>query len=101
MQVGHLKKVNFIEKVFRDKEGRLVRARFSVYGSAGRIKARLVDVVYLDVKAIAGKVFALAGFTKSKSFPMSDIGVKPILSPYLTFEILYFSGSKPRAPTFR
>ena len=40
-------KVNIIEKVLRDKQGRLVRARFQVYEIAGRIKARLLDFTYI------------------------------------------------------
>ena len=99
MQVGHLKKVNFIEKILRDKEGRLVRATFCVYESAGRIKARLIDVVYLEEKSISGKVISLVGLVRKVSSPRQRLGHK-LVSPYLTFEILYFGGSKPRAPTF-
>ena len=92
-------KSNLIEKIFRDKEGRLIRARFFVYENAGRIKARLLDFVYIN--EIAGKVFSLLGFSNSQysifNIPYSANG---IVSPYFVSEILYSSGSKPRAPTF-
>ena len=100
MQVGHLKNVNYIEKILRDKEGRLVRAKFSIYESEGRIKARLVDFVYLTEKVVSKTVYFLSGFSKTKATPMSDIGDKLISSPFITSEILYSTGSKPRAPTF-
>ena len=90
---------NIVEKVLRDKEGRLVRARFQVYENAGRIKARLVDFVYLTEKAISSAVQALPGFFK-KVTSRFDLEVRGIISPFITFEILHFSGSKPRAPTF-
>ncbi len=58
---------NIVERVIRDKEGRLVRARFAIYESAGRIKARLIDFVYLTEQALLnGVTFALHGFSKAK-----------------------------------
>jgi hypothetical protein len=94
-------KQNFVEKILRDKEGRLVRARFCVYENAGRIKARLVDVVYLDETCLNGSVLTLNSINISDNLElghrMSKLGVS---SPYFNFNILYSSGSKPRAPTF-
>ncbi len=59
-------KTNFVEKIIRDKDGRLVRATFSVYENGGRIKAKLVDYVYITAGAICGKILSLAGFNSKK-----------------------------------
>jgi|SRR3989344_4944713 len=89
-------KGNIVEKVLRDKEGRLVRAKFYVYESAGRIRARLLEAVIIP---------ELIGNKLSISSPMSDIGVKmskclfDTISPYFTKDVLNFLGNKPRAPT--
>lgn len=93
-------KSNIIEKIIRDKQGRLVRARFAVYEHAGRIKARLIDFVYIDVSALAGKVLSLVGFSKKASSKLNSV-YKTVVSPFVYSKILYFSGSKPRAPTFQ
>lgn len=92
-------KSNIVEKVIRDKQGRLVRARFAIYENAGRIKARLIDFVYVDVSALAGKVLSLVGLSKKVSSTLNSVH-KTIVSPFVYSKILYFSGSKPRAPTF-
>ncbi len=92
-------KSNIIEKVLRDKEGRLVRARFHVYEVAGRIKARLIDFVYIDTKELACKIFSLFGLSSTNVSPTSNVGEKVVVCPFFTFQTLYFSGSKPRAPT--
>ncbi len=89
---------NIVEKVLRDKEGRLVRARFAVYENAGRIKVRLLDFVYIDIKELAGKVLSLVGFSKKVSKELNSV-YKTVVSPFTYSKILYFSGSKPRAPT--
>ena len=92
-------KSQIVEKILRDKEGRLVRATFCVYENGGRIKARLVDFVYLNQKILKNVVFALSGFAKTKATPTPSVGVKSVFSTYFNKDILYFSGSKPRAPT--
>ena len=92
-------KGNIVEKVLRDKEGRLVRVTFYVYESAGRIKARLVDFVYISKQVVKSTVFFLAKFYKAQTKNLDDTIDKSIISPFLNFEILFFSGSKPRAPT--
>ena len=94
-------KQNIVEKIFRDKSGRLVRAEFCVYENGGRIKARLVDFKYLDEPAqIKGKVFSLSGITTSNNSKLGHAVSKfRVASPYFTFETLNFIGSKPRAPT--
>ncbi|MES3004693.1 MAG: hypothetical protein V4690_01115 [Patescibacteria group bacterium] len=92
---------NIVEKVIRDKEGRLVRARFAIYESAGRIKARLIDFVYIAEQTLLnGAVFALNGFSKIKKAVSQYY--KNVFSYNLTLvsNSLYFNGSKPRAPTF-
>ncbi len=92
-------KNNIVEKVIRDKEGRLVRATFQVYENAGRIKARLVDFVYIEeLKQFVGKVFALVG-NIGKKLTWSENSIKSFVLPFVTLENIYFSGSKPRAPT--
>ena len=47
MQIS-LSKSSLIEKIVRDRQGRLVRATFCVYQNGYRVKARLVSVQYLD-----------------------------------------------------
>ncbi|KKR45455.1 MAG: hypothetical protein UT81_C0013G0020 [Parcubacteria group bacterium GW2011_GWA2_40_14] len=92
-------KSHIVEKTLRDKEGRLIRARFCVYESAGRIKARLVEVAYLPEKAHQITLFALSGFSKKETWTRSVQVGKKVVSPYFKSNSLYFSGSKPRAPT--
>ncbi len=91
---------NIVEKVIRDKEGRLVRAKFFVYESAGRIKARLIDVRYLDTRYLTGKILSLAGFLNTKFSATSDLKVNLASPIYYLFSNIYSIGSKPRAPTF-
>ena len=93
-------KSNIVEKVLRDKEGRLIRARFFVYENAGRIKARLLDFVYLEEKVIKAGIQALCGFIKKTFSPRKDLGGKLVVPLYFASEILYSSGTKARAPTF-
>ena len=98
MQLANIKG-NTIEKILRDKEGRLVRATFYVYENAGRVKARLIDFVYLSEKVLKNTSLALSGFSKKASLARTDLARKSVVSPFLNFEILFFSGCKPRAPT--
>ena len=92
-------KGNAIEKVLRDKEGRLVRATFYIYESAGRIKARLIDFKYLNEEEFDNSSnFALSGYEKEQKY-FTKVFEKALISPYITSENIYFSGSKPRAPT--
>ena len=98
MQITHSKN-QFVEKVLRDKEGRLVRATFCVYENGGRVKARLVSVIYLAEKALQSATFALSGFVNKKISPIVNFFGKAVASPYFSVETLYQNGSKPRAPT--
>ena len=93
-------KQNIVEKIFRDKNGRLVRAEFCVYENGGRIKAKLIDYVYITAGAISGKVLSLSGLPKNKTSKVKTTFNGIVKSPYFNKESLYFSGSKPRAPTF-
>ena len=97
MQLGQLKG-NIVEKVLFDKSGRLVRATFCVYERDGRIKAQLVKFVF--VNQIDGD--SLCSLSASYNQELTEVflsGIKNIESPYIE-EVLNFSGSKPRAPTF-
>ena len=91
---------NTVERVIRDKNGKLIRATFYVYESAGRIKARLVDFVYISEQAIKSAVFFLTGFLRNNTQGNPVYEHKSVTSPFLNTEILFSSGSKPRAPTF-
>ena len=87
-----------VEKIIRDKEGRLVRATFYVYESAGRIKARLVNFVYIS--EISTKVFSLPGFISSQYSIFNILySARRAVSPFVFKDVLHSLGSKPRAPT--
>ena len=91
---------NIIEKVLRDKEGRLVRARFVVYENAGRVKARLIDVRYIDERDIENNSeLLLVGIKKEKILSIEFFGSN-LVSYFLPQISIYSIGSKPRAPTF-
>lgn len=91
---------NIIEKVLRDKDGKLIRARFFVYENGGRIKARLLDFVYLTEQVLlSGAKFLLSVASKTKAvvtkfFKFAHYSV--FIIQYSIFNL----GSKPRAPTF-
>jgi hypothetical protein len=97
MQIVHSKN-NIVEKVLRDKEGRLVRARFTVYENAGRIKARLLDFVYLDIKELTGKVLAIASKIKEAVLKINFTYQTPTFA-FVKIENLEANGTKARAPT--
>lgn len=92
---------NIVERVIRDKDGRLIRARFVVYEVSGRIKARLIDFVYLAEQILLnGAVFALNGFSKTKDVISQYFRNTFSYNLNIVSNSLYFNGSKPRAPTF-
>ena len=94
------KQENIIEKIIRDTDGRLVRATFAVYESNGRVKARLLHVVFIDEPAeIENTVLKLGGFVLPKTFRSAIFPSHKIISPYFS-NLLYVSGSQSRAPTF-
>lgn len=90
---------NIVEKVLRDKDGKLIRARFFVYENNGRIKARLLDFVYLaDQILLTGNQILLSIASKAK-FIFSKI-FSILLSPnHYQLATVFSLGSKPRAPT--
>lgn len=94
-------KGNIVEKVLRDKDGKLIHAKFFVYESNGRIKARLLDFVYVAEQfLLKGRELLLSVFKKdnfSKVFKAFRTSLTP--NSY-TLDPILFSGSKPRAPTF-
>lgn len=91
---------NIVEKVLRDKEGKLIRARFFVYVDGGRIKARLLDFVYLAEQVLLqGANFLLSVSSKTKAVFKKIFNVSLTPSTY-TLDPILISGSKPRAPTF-
>ena len=92
-------KSSTIEKVLRDKEGRLVRVTFYVYENAGRVKARLVDFVYLGEEIVKSTKIFLTGFLKTQVSNLENVINKLNVISFINREILFFSGSKPRAPT--
>jgi hypothetical protein len=94
-------KSNTIEKIVRDADGRLLRATFCVYENGGRIKARIISAVYLEEKLPSENETTYLTCQISKILRSSGTSFMKggITSPYLDFNILYSSGSKPRAPT--
>lgn len=88
---------DFIEKILRDTNGRLVKATFCVYEEAGRVKARLLNFVYID----DDNVLSLASYKQEIYSFIENEDREKILSPYFDFDILTFFGSKPRAPAFK
>ncbi len=91
---------NIIEKVLRDPMGRLARVTFYVYENAGRMKARVVNVAYLD-ELPKKQIFTLGGVVLNTSAPSERITyIAPVASPYVDTLILFKLGSKPRAPAF-
>ncbi len=91
---------NIVEKVLRDKDGKLIRARFFVYENGGRIKARLLDFVYLAEQALISSTnFLLSTVSKTKAIVTKFSSVKTYTTPFVILNTIYFSGSKPRAPT--
>ncbi|MEN9647427.1 MAG: hypothetical protein RLY57_231 [Candidatus Parcubacteria bacterium] len=92
-------RAQLIEKLITSPEGIVFRAVFLVYEEEGRIKARLVRAVPVSKKQNA-IIFALAGESSniSRAEVASDATHNEIVSPYSS--LLYFVGSKPRAPSF-
>lgn len=93
-------KNQYFEKILRDKDGKLVRATFCVYENGGRIKARLLEYVYVTSGAISGKVLSLASIVSKTVFDIEN-GLNSFLE-HGTFNLvtIYSLGSKPRAPSF-
>jgi hypothetical protein len=89
----------YVEKIIRDANGQLVRVSFCVYEKNGHIKARLLNVVYVEEKSIADKTILLNFSSPGEEKYQEVVFENKIVSPYFNKNLLYFSGSKPRAPT--
>ncbi|TSC70741.1 MAG: hypothetical protein CEO12_117 [Parcubacteria group bacterium Gr01-1014_46] len=91
---------NIVEKVLRDKDGKLIRARFFVYENGGRIKARLLDFVYLTEQILLnGANFLLSTVSKTKTTVTKFFGFSQYSIFFIQYSIFNL-GSKPRAPTY-
>lgn len=91
---------NIVEKVLRDKEGRLIRARFFVYENGGRIKARLLDFVYVTEQfLLKGKELLLSIFKKDNFSRVFKTFGFSLSSIFFILYSIFNLGSKPRAPT--
>ena len=101
MQITH-PRGNFIEKILRDSSGKLFRATFCVYECEGHIKARLLHADYIVEKnpQQQNKVDFLDGLKKKEVYSSIPSFTNKIVSPFIYSNILNYSGSKPRAPTF-
>ena len=92
---------NIVEKIVRDKDGKLIRARFFVYENGGRIKARLLDFVYLaEQNLLNGANFLLSIVVSKGVFDTFRFHNFTINTRTYSLDPILFSGSKPRAPTF-
>ncbi|MFZ2620931.1 MAG: hypothetical protein WAX37_00255 [Minisyncoccia bacterium] len=91
-------KQNIVEKILRDKGGRLVRAKFAIYEIGGKIKARLIDVVYIE--SLDTPPLTLSGINFENKTYLETKVLKSYVSPFVNLEALLSSSSKPRAPTF-
>ncbi len=90
-------KGKIVEKVLRDREGRLIRAKFYVYEVGGRIRARLLEATVIN--ELVGQVLSLFA-PKNAISSKGTFPSKSFTSPYFTKDTLNFLGNKPRAPTF-
>ena len=91
---------DFIEKIVRDGNGRLVRLSFCVYQNGEHFRARLLNATYLqENRKIENKIMTLGGSTRVKTFSAEILHRDKITSPYFNSNLLNFLGSKPRAPT--
>jgi hypothetical protein len=93
----------YIEKIVRDTNGRLVRLSFCVYENGGHVKARLLNATYLSENGCSTpsveQNYLLACSTLSVEQYQEIFNVGKIVSPYFNSNLLNFLGSKPRAPT--
>ena len=91
---------NIVEKIIRDKRGKLVLAKFFVYESAGRVKARLLEFTYIEQLALKAAQIFLPFYNKIKSDLATFFAKKTPAFQFVKIDSIDFSGSKPRAPTF-
>ncbi|MEI6843364.1 MAG: hypothetical protein WCK48_02570 [bacterium] len=91
---------NFIEKIIRDANGRLLRATFCVYENGGHIKARLLSAVYIEESSLGSQTPVLADLKAKETYSTTLFRNSKIVSPFSTSYLYYILGSTPRAPTF-
>lgn len=91
-------RAQLVEKLITSEEGVIFKAYFLVFEEEGCIKARLVRAIPVSKKQNA-IVFALTGNVAQAPVAeiVSEVVKGQITSPYASF--LYFTGSKPRAPS--
>ncbi len=90
--------VNIVEKVLRDKEGKLIRARFFVYLEGSRVKARLLDFVYLTEQLLLkGRDLLLSIVSKTETTIFNFVKTLFVSKKY-KLATVYALGSKPRGP---
>jgi hypothetical protein len=90
---------NIVEKVLRDKDGKLIRARFFVYENGGRIKARLLDFVYLTEQALLNGTKLLLSASSKSLEKVFKLFRHFFYSIFIIRYSIFNLGSKPRAPT--
>lgn len=88
-----------IEKVLQNPDGQMVRAVFCVYETEGRVKARLLHSTVIGIESQKPEILTLGGSIFSYTPESRVIFYTPIVSPFVDSNSIYFSGSKPRAPT--
>ncbi len=89
----------YVEKIIRDSSGRFLRATFCIYESQGRLKARLIKTVIFEDIISKNEILVLIGLNFENKFQSNVVLNNKIISPFVSSNILYFTGSKPRAPT--
>ena len=92
-------RAQIVEKMITSPEGVVFLATFLVFEEMGKVKARLVKAVPVE-KAKKSEVLAICGDVCNSFVEILKEVFAPdqIVSPYNS--ILYFTGAKPRAPTF-
>ena len=94
-----ISKGQYFERLVRDGSGRLARATFFVYENGGHLKARLVSAVLINEKCLGNKTGLLCGAVAKNEFVFETLDCTPIVSSFVFLNTIYYSGSKPRAPT--
>jgi len=89
---------NIVEKVLRDKEGKLIRARFFVYLEGSRVKARLLDFVYLTEQILLKGKELLLSIASNTETAVSNFLKTLYTSKKYKLATVYVLGSKPRGP---
>ena len=93
-------RAQIVEKLITSPEGVVFLATFLVFEEMGKVKARLVKAVPVQKAEKTDEVLAICGDVSKCFVEILKEVFSPdqIVSPYNS--ILYFTGAKPRAPTF-